>query len=121
LTLEQGRDVVPATPLILRHVGEGAPEQAVGSREVTLDVPHQAAQLLAPPRDRATLLGYLCRQAWLAVLQQVAYPLPGDPLVPGEGGARPVERRAPAGARLASPLRLLRRPVHLPPAGRPGH
>ena len=79
-------------------------------------MPHQTAQRLAPPRHRATLLRYLRRQARLAVLQQIAYPLAGDPLVPREGGARPVECREQSGARLANPRGLLGRAIRVPAA-----
>jgi len=106
LTLQEGGDVGPAAPLVLRHTGESGREQAVGSHEVLLDVPDHASQGLAPPLHGPTLLHDPGRGTRLAVFQQVADSLADDPFVPRERGAGASECHEQPGARLSNPRRL---------------
>src|SRR5437867_6256283 len=111
VALEQGRDVVPAAPLVLGHASKGSREEAVGPGVVAPDLPHQSTQRRAPPRHGAALLGYARRELGLTVLQRVAHPLTHNPLVAREGCGGVFERREESGACLTDPRRLGRRAV----------
>jgi hypothetical protein len=106
VAFEQGRNVAPLAPLVVRHVGEGRREHAVGSDEVAADVAHQTAQRLAPPCDGAALLDDAGGQQGLAAFQEITHPLANDPLVARDSSSRPVESVEEAGARLTNPIRL---------------
>src|SRR5438552_9400832 len=106
LALEESGNVVPVTPLLVWHLGQGCGERAVRARVVSSHVPHQARQCVTPPSHGPTLRRDAGRLLGLAVLHQVAHLLAGDPFVSRERGARLLECCEEAGARRTNPRRL---------------
>src|ERR1041385_7313564 len=106
LPLEEAGNIIPATSLVVGHVGQCCAERAVRTRVVACLVSHQTQQRLTPPLHGATVFGDAGRSLRLTVLQEVAHVLAGDPFVPREGRACVLEGREQAGARLTNARRF---------------